>query len=210
MDKKIAIIGAGGFAKETLCCFIDSLNSSNRYAASNFCFMIEDEKVTGEKVLGVDVLPISTIDVEKHRVIVAIGDPNRRKLVVEGLPRNMEFVTVIHPSAVISEFASIGEGSIVTAGVIITCDITIGKHAHLNLHTTVGHDCVIGDYLTTTPGVNISGNCNFGEAVYFGTNASVKQGISICDRVTVGMGAVVLKNIEEPGTYVGNPLRKIK
>jgi sugar O-acyltransferase (sialic acid O-acetyltransferase NeuD family) len=209
MDKKIAIIGAGGFAKETLCCFIDALQQKGTYRPGNFNFAIEDEKAKGQNILGVDVLPISALDPDKYKVIIAIGDPSRRKLVAESLPE-FEFATVIHPTAVISHWVTIGEGSIITAGTIITCDIQIGKHAHLNLHTTIGHDCVIGDYLTTTPAVNISGICTFGNKVYFGTNASVKQGISICDDVTVGMGTVVLKNIEEPGTYVGNPMRKIK
>jgi UDP-3-O-[3-hydroxymyristoyl] glucosamine N-acyltransferase len=99
--------------------------------------------------------------------------------------------------------------SIITAGCILTCDIKIGKHSQLNLHTTIGHDCVIGNYFTTTPACNISGICTFGDCVYLGTNSSVRQGITICDEVTVGMGGVVVKNINEPGTYVGNPAKRL-
>lgn len=91
----------------------------------------------------------------------------------------------------------------------MTCNIKIGKHAHLNLHTTIGHDCIIGDYFTTAPATNISGNCEFGECVYFGTNSSVRQGIKICDNVTIGMGGIVVKNINEEGVYIGNPVKKL-
>ena len=75
------------------------------------------------------------------------------------------------------------------------------------MHTTVGHDCIIGDFFTTAPAVNISGSCKFGDNVYVGTNASVKNGITICDDVTIGMGGVVVKDILKPGTYIGNPAK---
>jgi sugar O-acyltransferase (sialic acid O-acetyltransferase NeuD family) len=141
---------------------------------------------------------------------VAAGDPSIRKKIVESLPVKTTFTTIIHPNAIISKWVEIGEGSIITAGVIITCDIKIGKHSQLNLHTTIGHDCIIGDYFTTVPGSNISGSCLFGNKVYFGTNSSVRQGVSICDDVTIGMGGVVVKNISESGVYIGNPLKKLE
>jgi UDP-3-O-[3-hydroxymyristoyl] glucosamine N-acyltransferase len=74
----------------------------------------------------------------------------------------------------------------------------------------VGHDCVIGDFFTASPGVNISGNCTIGNQVYIGTNASLKQGITICDDVIIGMGSVVVKDIIEPGVYIGNPISKLR
>jgi UDP-3-O-[3-hydroxymyristoyl] glucosamine N-acyltransferase len=89
-------------------------------------------------------------------------------------------------------------------------DVKIGKHAHLNLHTTIGHDCRIGDYFTTAPGVKVSGNCNLGDCVYLGTNSSIREKINICNNVTIGLGSGVVKHILEPGTYVGLPTKKIK
>jgi len=46
--------------------------------------------------------------------------------------------------------------------------------------------------------------------VYFGTNSSVREKISICDNVVVGLNAGVVKNITESGIYVGVPAKKIK
>jgi sugar O-acyltransferase (sialic acid O-acetyltransferase NeuD family) len=209
-NKKICIIGAGGFGREVLLCVVDSITTTNLKLEDTVCFMVEDEYLVENKIMGIEVIPQSKFDPNLYNVVVAIGDPKTRKRVVESLPDETTFTTVIHPNAIISDWVQIGEGSIITAGVIITCNIKIGKHSQLNLHTTIGHDCELGDYFTTAPGANISGNCTFGEKVYFGTNASVRQGVSICNDVTIGMGGVVVKNISESGVYIGNPLKKLQ
>jgi UDP-3-O-[3-hydroxymyristoyl] glucosamine N-acyltransferase len=103
----------------------------------------------------------------------------------------------------------IGEGSIICPNTILTTNIKIGNHTHLNLGSTIGHDTITGDFFTTAPGVKISGNCIIGDRVYFGTNSSVRERITICDDVTIGLNGGVVKNINEPGTYVGVPVKKI-
>ena len=121
------------------------------------------------------------------------------------------YFTFIHPSSILlGNDISIGEGSIICAGCILTTNIKLGNHTHLNLQTTIGHDCEIGDYFTTAPGVKISGNCKIYDCVYIGTNASVKEKISIHSLTTIGLNAGVVKNIEEPGVYTGTPAKKIK
>ena len=210
IKNKICIFGTGGFGREVLCCLIDSMADTRYKIADIACFMIGDEYYEEGNIMGVKVIPQSNFDPGNYKVVVAIGDPASRKKVTQSLPDNTSFASIIHPSAVISAWVDIGEGSIITAGVIITCNIRIGKHAQLNLHTTIGHDCVIGDFLTTAPGVNVSGNCNIGNCVYLGSNAVIKQGIKICNDVTIGMGGVVVKNIEQEGVYVGSPVKKLE
>lgn len=207
--EKICIVGAGGFAREVLCCFIDTLKKPHPEIRELACFMVADEDYVKKSIMGVDVISHSLFNPELYKVIIGIGDPVLRKKVVSKLPLNTTYASIIHPSAVMSQWVEIGEGSIVTAGTIITCNVKIGKHAHLNLHTTIGHDCEIGDYFTTTPGTNISGSCKFGDNVYLGTNSAIRQGVSICNNVTVGMGGVVVKDIVEPGVYIGNPVKKL-
>lgn len=209
-QKKICIWGTGGFGREVLCLITDVFRAKGEDTAGKVFFIVDDEFYTESRIMGIEVLRRSDLDSSIHAVSVAIGEPAKRKAVVESLPAETEFPILIHPAAVISDWVKFTEGAVITAGVIATCNIKIGKHAHLNLHTTIGHDCMIGDYFTTAPGVNISGSCEIGNNVYIGTNASVKQGIRICDDVTIGMGAVVVKNIEEPGTYIGNPAVKFK
>jgi len=207
---KYCIIGAGGFGKEAYCCLLDMLAAESREMEEEVCFMVNDDMISEIKILGLDVIPLSSFDPALYKVIVAIGDPIARKEIVESLPRDTVYATIIHPNVVMSKWLEIGEGSIITAGTILTCNIKIGKHVHLNLHTTVGHDCIIGDYVTTAPATNISGKCTIGECSYLGTNSALRQGITIGDHVTIGMGAVVVKDVIEEGTYVGNPLRKLE
>ena len=210
--KKIGIIGAGGFGKETLCCLIDSIASTSLKIADMAAFIVDDVHFDAENavVLGIPVIPLSKFEPKKYDVVVAIGDPLSRKAIIDKLPKKTTFTTIIHPTASISKWVEIGEGSIIAAGVVLTCDIKIGKHAHINLQTTIGHDCTMGDYFTTAPAANISGHCIFGDRVYIGTNASIRQSIMICSDVTIGMGGVVTKNIAESGVYIGNPLKKLE
>ena len=208
--KKICIFGTGGFGRETLTCLIDEISTTELKIEEIAVFMVHDEFYDKPKIMGIPVIKESEFSAEDYKVVVTIGDPKARKAIIEKLPPETEFATITHPSAVISDWVEIGEGSIITAGTILTCNIIIGKHAHLNLHSTIGHDCRIGDFFTTAPSANISGNCEIGECVYFGTGSSVRQKIKICDNVTIGMGGIVVKNIVNEGVYIGNPVRKLE
>lgn len=198
---KKGIIGAGGFGREVYW----SLNPIER---NNTVFFVEDEYWDGTDK---KILPLSLFETNKYEIIVAIADSKHRQRIVESLPKKTKFFTHIHPTAQIQgEDVIIGEGGIICAGTIITTNVKIGKHAHINLITTIGHDCVIGDYFTTAPGVQISGNETIGNRVYFGTRSCIKQKLKVCDDVTIGMNAGVTKDIIESGTYVGTPAKKIK
>jgi|TARA_B110000503_G_C7113760_1_gene399347 sugar O-acyltransferase (sialic acid O-acetyltransferase NeuD family) len=198
---KKGIIGAGGFGREVYwgLSFIERVNTK---------FFVDDKYWDGKNNL---ILPISKFNPNEYEVVIAIGEPRDRFDMVQRLPKETKYFTHIHSTVqILGEDVEIGEGSIVCAGTIITTNVKLGKHAHLNLHTTIGHDCEIGDYFTTAPGAKVSGNCKIFDCVYIGTNASVKEKLSIHSLVTIGSNAAVVKNIEEPGTYVGVPVKKIK
>jgi len=197
---KKGIIGAGGFGREVY----SSLSTRDRAECK---FFVDDEYY---KTGSDNILPLSKFNVTEYEIVVAVGDPLSRQKIVNSLPTNTKYFTHIHPTVIIlSNDIQIGEGSVICAGSIITTNVVIGKHAHLNLQTTIGHDCEIGDYFTTAPGAKISGNCEIGDRVYFGTNSSVRQKITITNDVTIGLNAGVVKNISESGTYVGTPAKKI-
>jgi len=198
---KKGIIGAGGFGREIYW----SMNAIERI---NCVFFVDDSYWDGSND---KILQLSLFDPSKYEIIVAIADPLQRERIVKSLPKNTKYFTHVHPSAQIhGDDVEIGEGSIVCSGSIITTNVKIGKHAHINLITTIGHDCVIGDYFTTAPGVQISGNENIGDRVYFGTRSCIKQKITVCDDVIIGMNSGVTRNITEPVTYIGTPVKKIK
>ena len=209
LTRKFCIVGTGGFAREVLCCLLDIFENNNSSYEDIIYFLDHDGKGAKDELLGFRVLKISEFNPENFQTVVAIGNPKVRQFVVNDLPKNTKYTTLIHPKAVVSKFAKIGKGSIVTAGCVVTCQIIIGKHAQLNLNTTVGHDVTIGDFFTTATNVSVSGICQVGSRVYFGSNAAIKQGLHVCDDVTIGMGAMVVKSIHSPGTYVGTPAQKI-
>jgi sugar O-acyltransferase (sialic acid O-acetyltransferase NeuD family) len=198
---KKGIIGAGGFGKEVYW----SLSLIDRI---NTVFFVDNEYHDGTDPL---VLPISEFNPNEYEIVIAIADSKARERIVNSLPKNTKYFTHIHPTAQLhGPDILIGEGSIICAGSIITTNVKIGKHAHINLITTIGHDCIIGDFFTTAPGVKISGNSNIGNKVYFGTNSCCKEKIQICDNVTIGLNCGVVKNINTPGVYIGTPNEKIK
>lgn len=207
MKPNLFIVGAGGFAKEVLWLIdeIGHLESCQGFLEPD---IIWQEKWKNETLLSKRVLPYSQVSLKDSSLVIAIGSPSVRRRVAELDFNGGEFKSLIHPNARISKWVDVGEGSIITAGCIITVDIEIGIHAQLNLDCTVGHNTKIGDYFTAAPSVNISGDCNIGNQVYMGTGSAIKQGVSICDNVVIGMGAMVTKDIVEPGTYVGIPARR--
>lgn len=191
------LIGAGGFAREVKA-------HMNNFSIK--CFV--DDKYWSEN--SENIFPLSQFDCTKYEALVVIGDSRARYELIQRLPKETKYFTFIHNSAqILGNDVVIGEGSIICAGCIITTNVSIGKHSHLNLQTTIGHDCVIGDYFTTAPGVKVSGNCKINNCVYIGTNSSIKEKISIHSSSIIGMNAGVVKDINEPGVYVGTPAKLI-
>ncbi len=208
-NKKLCIVGNGGFAREVLCLLLDVAKNEPLLLKNQVHFMHADSDYSQQTIMGIKTISHAQFNPQLHQIIIGIANSKRREEIVNELPPETEYATLIHPNAIISDWVEIGDGSVIAAGCILTCNIKIGCHAQLNLQTTIGHDCIIEDYFTTAPAVNISGICHFGKHVYFGSNASVRQNIKICNNATIGMGAVVVKNIIEEGIYVGNPAKKM-
>jgi sugar O-acyltransferase (sialic acid O-acetyltransferase NeuD family) len=207
-QKKLYLYGAGGSAKDTLAILADLLGAE-KYVRECTVLVIGDHFYHEHQLWGIPIIPQSAFHHDMGEMAVAVGDCRSRKIIVENLPQEVRYARLIHPAAHISPWAQIGEGCVVSAGAVVTADVIIGNHAQLNLYSTVCHDARIGDFFTTAPAANVNGHCTFGDQVYLGSNAAVKQNVCICSNVTVGMGAVVVKDITEPGTYIGNPLRKL-
>lgn len=202
MTRSIAIIGAGGFAREVLW-LLEDLGLASQVAG----FYETDAHWQDRQVAGLPVKPTSRLDADWDAVI-AVGDPVGRSEILDMLPDGMRFPTYIHPSARLGPRIELGDGVVVCAGSILTCDIRLGRHVQLNLGTTVGHDCVFEDFVTTAPSVNISGGCTLGRHTYIGTNACLREGLVVHPGSVIGMGAVLVGQPGASGTFVGNPARK--
>lgn len=206
--EKIFIVGTGGFAREVLF-LIDQLGKFNNVEAFLELDHIWEERWKDKKIMDKPILPFSDFTANQGSITIGVGDPSIREKTVKQLPKNTNYISLIHPNTNVSKWVKIGRGCIISAGSIVTTQIEIGDFCQLNLSTTIGHDCKIEAFYTTAPGVNISGNCTFGKRVYFGTGSATKQGVSICNDVTIGMGAMVVSNISEKGIYIGIPAKKL-
>jgi len=141
-------------------------------------------------------------------MIVSIGNNETRQKVVRQL--NVPFAKAIHPAANISKRSSIGEGSVVMAGVSVNSNVTVGEHVILNTNCSVDHDCALGDFVHVSPNVALAGNVTVGEGTHIGIGACVLQGITIGKWAAIGAGAVVITDVPDYAVMVGNPGRIIK
>ena len=146
-------------------------------------------------------------------IIVSVGVNCVRKIIVEritvGNP-TIEFATAIHPSAIVSPSAKIGEGTVVMAGVVINADAKIGKHCIVNTGTSIDHECVVENYCHIAPGVNISGDTHVGEGTWVGVGSCVMQGIKIGKNCMIGAGSVVVRDIPDGVVAYGNPCKVMR
>lgn len=207
--KDIVIIGAGGFGREVAWLIEDINKVKKEWNIVGFIDDNEDvqeSEINGYKVVG----NINWLEKQELYVVNAIGNPIIKKKIMENLQGSKnKYPVLIHPSVIYSESVNFAEGSIICAGTILTVNIEIGKHVIINLDCTVGHDAVIMDYTTLLPSVNVSGCVKIEECVSVGTKSAIIQGISIGENTIIGSGAVVVKDITEPGTYVGVPVRRV-
>lgn len=205
---KVVIIGAGGFAREVLD-ICDACNHDKQtYEVVGF---IVDQQFGSPGMLVNDKPILGGFDwLEKHTsevlVTCAVGAPQHRyQLIQRAKKLDCHFFNLIHPSAILTRWVTLGEGVIITAGCILTNQIQIGNHAHLNLDCTIGHDVVMEDFVTLAPGVHISGKVRLSNGCYVGTGANVIEKIHIEEWSVVGAGSTIVRDVPANTTVVGVP-----
>lgn len=139
--------------------------------------------------------------------VIGIGNVEVRKKISD-LP--LKWYSAIHPSAIISSSAKIGEGTVVMPNAVINAESIVGKHCIINSGSIVEHNDIVGDYAHISVGAKLGGTVLIGKSTWIGIGATVINNVSVCDNCVIGAGAVVVKNIKEQGTYIGVPARKLK
>lgn len=189
--KKITIIGASGHGK--VVADIAKLNGYDQIE-----FLDDDEKLT--HCGSYPVIGNSDKEIDGD-VFVAIGNAAIRERLSEG----KKMATLIHPDAVISDGVVIGSGTVVMAGTVINPGSLIGCGVIVNTGSSIDHDCIVEDYVHISVGSHICGTVKVGKGTWVGAGATVSNNINICGRCTIGAGAVVIKDIDKPGVYIGVP-----
>lgn len=205
MKNKLLIIGASGHGKV----IADIAIKIGRW--ENIAFLDDDESINssmGLKVIG-KVADAYTY-MSDYDLFVAIGNnTTREKLHIKIIMTGASIPNLIHPNAVIGEKVELGLGTVVMAGVTINCCTKIGNGCIINTGATIDHDSVLEDYVHISPGAHLAGTVKVGKGSWLGIGSIVNNNVNIVSNCKVGAGAVVVKDLTEPGTYVGVPARRV-
>jgi sugar O-acyltransferase (sialic acid O-acetyltransferase NeuD family) len=210
-----AVYGIGGLGREVMPLVRDQL--AKRSAAGDHTLVfVDDAAVAGQKVNGHDAVTyveLLRMPAGSRHVSIAINSGAiRRRLADRCAADGISAFPVVADSATFLDAVEIGEGAIFGPNVLVTSNTTIGRHVHCNYHSSVAHDCVVGDFVTLAPGARVNGNVVLQDGAYVGSGAVIRQGtpgepIIIGREAVVGMGAVVTKSVEPGVVVVGNPAR---
>ena len=213
--KKLILFGASNFCDEIVQLFRD-INESSSIPIWDVIGMLDDnaEKIgmirNEVPVIGTKEW-VTKNDISDIYFVCCIGNPKSKEKVVAYLTSHgAKFASGIHPNVIMSKSCSIGDGTVITAGNILTTNVKVGNHIIINLACTIGHYSVIGDYTTINPGVNISGDVTLKKGVLLGTNATILEKMTIGEYSILGAGAMVNKDLPDNVTAVGIPAKVIK
>lgn len=204
---RIVVVGTGGMGREAAAWVVHAGRGDDLVG-----FLDADVGRHGTVVAGLPVLgDLDWLETEDDvEVIVGIGSPSRRRVVVEDLEvAGVTLATIVHPTAVIGPRTSLAPGVIVCPAVVLTCDVQVEVGAIVNYGAVIGHDGVIGACAFVAPGAHIAGNVTIGDEADVGIGASVIQGVTIGERSVVGAGAVVIRDVDPGTTVVGVPARPL-
>jgi sugar O-acyltransferase (sialic acid O-acetyltransferase NeuD family) len=144
-------------------------------------------------------------------VVVGVGDNRLRLRALQRLrDSGLHVVVVAHPTAAISERATIGPGTVIMAQCAINPGARLGAGCIINTGATVDHDCDLGAGVHLSPGCHLGGNVTIRERSWLGTGSSVRDGVTIGADVIVGVGAAVTTDLPDGVTAVGVPARVMR
>jgi sugar O-acyltransferase (sialic acid O-acetyltransferase NeuD family) len=214
MKKVFGLFGTGGFAREVMPFVRQSPFFQNEgkdcivyYVAKDAFHMkaLDDVKIiTEEEFVGMHV---------DRYFNIAIASPATRRLIAERILNVAKPIDLIDQNARIVGSNKIANGAIFCSFSLVTSGTRIGRFFHGNYHSSISHDCAIGDFVTFSPGAICGGNVVIDNAVYVGAGAIIRNGVPgrplrIGEGAVVGMGAVVTKDVPPGATVVGNPARE--
>ncbi len=204
--KKVVVIGSGGHSKVV----IDVLSKQEDVEIVG---ILDDnfKKLDFKKILDISILgKIELIESfpKDYSYIIAIGDNSTREKICNKYP-NLNYITAIHPTAVIGDEVEIGAGTVIMPRVVINSYSKIGKHCILNTGSIIEHDNEIDDFVHISPRVTLCGGVKIEKKVWVGAGSVVIQGVTLRENSLIGAGSVVLKDVLCNLKVVGNPARAI-
>lgn len=193
MNKKLAIIGAGGHGK-----VVGEIALLNKFKTINFF----DNRFSLIKKFPFTIS--GNLDYLKEHIdnydtfFVAIGKNEIRSEMIDWLKKhNINIITLVHPRATVSEFCSLGAGTCVMANAVINSGTTIKEGVIINTSASIDHDCIIDDYAHISPNSTLSGGVKIGKFTHLGSGTTVHPGINIGSNAKIGIGSRLFKDISD-------------
>ncbi|MFA6729962.1 MAG: hypothetical protein WC152_02390 [Candidatus Izemoplasmatales bacterium] len=207
--KKIIIIGAGGFGRELLLWIKDINKKKPTWDIAGFI----DDNITALDGVECDYSIIGTVKdwIPKYDEVfaLAVADPYiKEKIVTLMKAKGAVFATIIHPTAIITQYSYYGEGLIMFPYSKLSCNSTAGDFVAI-LSSPIGHDTEIGDYSTISGNCNVVRNVKIGKYVFLAAGVCIAQDVHIGDNAYLGLGCVVLKDVNPGAKMFGNPARAL-
>lgn len=197
------IIGCGGFAKDVYCILKrNKINFNGFIGIEKTIIKTQEEEHTS--ILEQEILSFNNLDVNFY---IGVGSPSILYKIKEKYSK-FNFPNLIDPDSKVLGKINLGNGNIICSNTIFTTDITIGSFNIFNFGCTIGHDASIGDCNVFNPSCCISGNVKIINNNLFGVNSTILEGVSISSNNIVGGSALVTKNIQEMGIYIGVPAKR--
>ena len=209
--EKIILIGAGGHTKV----LIDVINSKKEFSIEGLIDKEANVELGGKySIIGTDE---DLYNIYKDGIKFAfvgvggLGNLQIRNKIYRNLKNiGYKVPVLIHENSIVSEYATIDEGTCIMPGCVINSGVRIGKNSIVNSGAIVEHDCIIGENVHLSPGSVLGGNVNINNNTHIGLGAKIIQGIKIGKNVTIGAGTVVIDDIEDNAVVVGVPGKIIK
>jgi UDP-perosamine 4-acetyltransferase len=202
---RVVILGNGGHARACL----DAWDPSPELAPAGYVGPAPGD-VLGLEYLGDDDALGALTASGLRLAFVALGSNTvRAEVTARCLAAGLTLVTVLAPSAQVGRTARVGAGSIVLHGAMLGAKVVVGRGSIINTAASMDHDCIIGDFVHIAPGARLAGGIVIGDGAMVGIGASLVPGVRIGARALVGAGAVVLHDVPEGRTVVGNPAEEL-
>jgi sugar O-acyltransferase (sialic acid O-acetyltransferase NeuD family) len=205
--RRILIIGAGGFGREVLYWATAAWPSDAKRIAG---FLSADSgRLNGHATPLAIIGDPETFELEPgDACLLAIGIPGVRRQVAESLlARGAEFLSLIHPTAIVAPTAEIGAGSIICPYAIVSDSCRLGRFVIMNYHSSLGHDATAGDYAVLSPYATLGGGARIDCDAFLGLHASVGPGRHLGPRSKVAANSAALCDAPTDTLVYGVPGR---
>jgi acetyltransferase EpsM len=200
----LVILGTSLFVPEVT----DLAEDTGRFDVTAFIENWDREKTRqpflGRPVIWIDeAAPLAST----HDAVCGLGTTHRKAFIEQAAAAGFRFARIEHPGARVSSTSTVGEGSVLSVGVIVAAHSRLGRHVIVNRGALVGHHTTVHDYVTISPGANVAGAVTIGEGAYIGMGAIVLDRVTVGAHAVVGAGAVVTGDVPDRVQVMGIPAR---